>query len=165
MSSIEVFLQSLAGAEWFKVFNYFMQDPVFIVVIAVLALLAIVLVPRKSSKASVLLSLVLTSILVTVLKQLYADLRPCTGLENCDVDFGFPSGHASLAFALAFTTFGTKYFYVFIAVAVLVALSRVASGVHSFPQVVAGMVLGFFVSTIVNQFLSTGVQLVKKWYK
>lgn len=162
---IEDFLHSLASASWFSAFNYFMQDSVFVVVVAVLALLAIVLLPRKSSKATVVVSLVVVSILVTIIKQIYADPRPCDGLLGCEPGYGFPSGHSSLAFTLAFTTFGTKYFYAFVVIAVLVALSRVASGVHSFPQVAAGMVLGFLVSTSVNYVLLTGFELVNKWKK
>lgn len=162
---IEDFLHSLASTSWFQAFNYLMQDAVFIPLVAVLALLAIVLLQGKSSKATVVLSLFVVSILVTALKYIYADPRPCDGLPGCEAGYGFPSGHSSLAFTLAFTTFGTKYFYAFTAFAVLVALSRVASGVHSFPQVAAGMVLGFLVATTVNYGLLTVVEQVKKWKK
>ena len=162
---IEDFLHSLASTGWFQFFNYFMQDALFIPLVAVLALLAIVLLKDKGAKATVVVSLILVSILVTILKQIYADPRPCDGLLDCEAGYGFPSGHSSLAFTLAFATFGTKYFYAFTAFAVLVALSRVASGVHSFPQVVAGMVLGFLVSTSVSRGLLVGVEMVKKWKK
>ena len=160
---IEDFLHSLASTSWFQFFNYFMQDALFIPLVAVLALLAILLLKGKSSKAIVVLSLVVVSVLVTVLKQIYSDPRPCDGLLGCEGGFGFPSGHSSLAFTLAFTTFGTRYFYAFTLFAVAVALSRVASGVHSFPQVAAGMVLGFLVSTSVNYGLLAVVEMVKKW--
>lgn len=162
---IEDFLHSLASTSAFQAFNYLMQDAAYIPLVAVLSLIAIVLLQTKSSKATVVVSLFVVSILVAVLKQIYADPRPCDGLLACEPGYGFPSGHSSLAFTLAFTTFGTKYFYAFIAFAVLVALSRVASAVHSFPQVVAGMVLGFLVSTTVNYGLLTAVEQVSKWKK
>ncbi|MFH1246833.1 MAG: phosphatase PAP2 family protein [Candidatus Micrarchaeota archaeon] len=142
-----------------------MQDSVFAFVVVLLALLAVVLVKGKTSKASVVLSLAITALLVLLLKLLYAEPRPCAGLPWCDSDFGFPSMHSALSFSVAFSTFGTVYFYGFLLLAVLVALSRVASGLHSFPQVVAGMVLGVLVPMVVSLVLSKGVVFVNKWRK
>ncbi len=150
MSSIEDFLHSIAYRNLFSYFNHFMAEPLFYVVVVVFALLAVLVVKKKGTKAAVIASLLLTGVLVLLLKSLYAEPRPCVGLSYCEPDFGFPSGHAALSFAVAFNTFGTNYFYYFIAFAVLVALSRVISGLHTFPQIVAGMILGFIVSTTVN---------------
>ncbi len=156
---IEDFLRSFAGASWFKAFNFFMQDAYFLPLVAVLAVAVLVLIPRKATRVSLLVSLFVAAVLVYFLKVFYADPRPCAGLDWCESGYGFPSGHATLAFTLATHTFGTKYFYAFLLLATLVALSRVAAGVHSFEQVVAGAILGFVVSTSVNILLDKVVQL------
>ena len=149
MSSIEDFLHSFASNDAFKAFNYFMQEPAFIILIAFFALGIIWLKRDKYSRLSVVISLLVTLILVTVLKQLYGDPRPCVGLPGCEPDFGFPSGHAALSFSLAMNLFGVSSFYFAILLAVLIALSRVISGAHTFAQIAGGMILGVLVSTTI----------------
>jgi len=59
----------------------------------------------------------------------------------------FPSAHATIAFsiaAMASAVFGI--FWYMIAAAALVALGRVASGVHFFSDIIAGALIGFFVT-------------------
>lgn len=59
---------------------------------------------------------------------------------------GFPSGHATTAFALAWALyflFGPRVLIVFVGAALL-ALSRIVDGVHYFTDVVAGIALGSF---------------------
>jgi len=60
----------------------------------------------------------------------------------------FPSEHATLAFAIAavFVMSGSV-FYVVLFCAFLVALSRVATGVHYFSDVLVGALIGFLLST------------------
>ncbi|MFH0713411.1 MAG: phosphatase PAP2 family protein [Candidatus Micrarchaeota archaeon] len=152
MSYIEDSLHSFAGNDLFKVFNFFMQDAVFAVVVL---LLAVFLVWRmRKSPVVVVGSLVVVFIAVQLAKLLYQDPRPCVGLDGCETGFGFPSLHSAMSFALAGTVFGTKAFYTLIAFAVLVALSRVISLQHSFPQIVAGAVLGFLAPLLLQKLLS-----------
>ena len=148
--SIEVFLRSFAATGWFKAFNFFMHDAYFAPLLVVLTLAVLFLIPKKATRVSLLISLLLAAVLVYLLKLFYADPRPCAGLLDCEGGFGFPSGHAAFSFTIATHTFGTKYFYAFLVLAVLIALSRVAAGAHSFLQIVGGAVLGFVVSTSVN---------------
>ncbi len=147
---IEDFLRSFAATEWFKAFNFFMHDTYFAPLLVVLTLAVLLLIPKKATRVSLLVSLVVAAVLVYLLKLFYADPRPCAGLTDCEGGFGFPSGHSTFAFTIATHTFGTKYFYVFLLVAVIIALSRVVAGAHSFLQIVGGAVLGFVVSTSVN---------------
>lgn len=149
MSSIEDFLHSFAGNDAFKAFNYFMQEPAFIVLIALFALVILWLKRDKYSRLTIIISLLVTLVLVTVLKQLYADPRPCVGLPGCEGDFGFPSGHSALSFSLAMNLFGASSFYLAIFLATLIALSRVVSGAHTFAQIAGGMILGVIVSTTI----------------
>ena len=87
---------------------------------------------------------------------------PCPGTScnpYCPTDdpHGFPSGHAALSFAmftagwLAFTRSRKErktWSWIFI-VPVLIGVSRLALGVHTFEQVVAGAVVGLTVAWLV----------------
>ncbi len=73
---------------------------------------------------------------------------------------GFPSGHATTAFALAcalYFLFGKRAGIVFIA-AFLISLSRIVDGVHYFSDVIAGSMLGTFGAIWVRDFC-----LKKRW--
>lgn len=54
----------------------------------------------------------------------------------------FPSGHATVYFAIAFAFWGTDYFWPFFTVAVVGSLGRVFVGVHYPLDVLAGAVVG-----------------------
>ncbi len=162
MSVMEEFLKSFSQNALFTTFNALMQEPFFIIFMVLMAFIAILLVKKSVSRVSLLISLAVVAILVNSLKFFYGDPRPCDGLVSCEEGFGFPSGHAALAFAIATPTFGTKYFYFFIALAALIALSRVVAGVHSIPQIVGGAVLGFLISIILNILISGAFEKVGK---
>lgn len=72
---------------------------------------------------------------------------PLLGLDPAQMGSAFPSGHATAAFALA-TALGYRWPRgrpLWFTLAGLVALSRVALGVHRPWDVVAGAAVGFFV--------------------
>lgn len=68
---------------------------------------------------------------------------------------GWPSGHTALAFAIAaaigYSLSSAKAMVLAILLALLVAQSRVESGAHTVPQVMAGAALGFLLTTAVFQ--------------
>ena len=73
-------------------------------------------------------------------------------LISCPGSFSFPSGHATLAFAVAFV-FAAKYpkfRYPLFALAALVAFSRIYIGMHFPSDVLAGAVLGSAVGLAVT---------------
>lgn len=73
--------------------------------------------------------------------------RPCTetpGKIPCPLDFSLPSIHALIAFTLAIVAVGNRSFPFYLLFALFVAFSRVYLGVHTIPQVMAGLALAFF---------------------
>lgn len=69
------------------------------------------------------------------------------------MDGAFPSVHAAVAFALAFSVYkhNRKMGYFFMSAAALVSLGRILSNVHSVLDVVGGGILGVSVALIVNK--------------
>ena len=93
-----------------------------------------------------------------ILKFILARPRPYEVLSGArhitDVTgYSLPSGHATAAFA-AFTVIGIKYgyLYIFLGLAVVVAISRIYMGVHYPSDVLAGALLGIFCSLIVLKY-------------
>ncbi len=98
-----------------------------------------------------ILSLSLSDWMGNSLKYYFERIRPCNELEGvrllvgCGGSFSMPSNHAANAFAFAipfFIFFKNKIRYAFLAVALLVALSRVYVGVHYPSDILAGALLG-----------------------
>ncbi|MBL7160781.1 MAG: phosphatase PAP2 family protein [Candidatus Aenigmarchaeota archaeon] len=99
-----------------------------------------------------ILSLILTLVTVQAVKDVAQVPRPC-GIENpyCEDDFSFPSGHSAAAF-VAFSSillFLPRKWLPLLVIPVLVAYSRVALGVHTVTDVVAGSILGIMFPVIV----------------
>jgi undecaprenyl-diphosphatase len=111
---------------------------------------------RDKKKTLVVLLLAILSLLLAdwignSLKYYFERIRPCNEIEGvrvlvgCGGSFSMPSNHAANAFAFAipfFIFFKNKIRYAFLAVALLVALSRIYVGVHYPSDVLAGAFLG-----------------------
>lgn len=71
----------------------------------------------------------------------------------------FPSGHASIFFALAFAVllFDKKWGSVFLLGAFLMGIGRVAAGVHWPVDILAGALVGIFSALLVNRLLARSV--------
>jgi diacylglycerol kinase (ATP) len=104
---------------------------------------------RSSSATVTLLALALTSIVVLAIKA--ATHEKGTSF----VRGGWPSGHTALAFATAsaigYSVSSAKAMVLALFIAALVAQSRVETGAHTIPQIVAGAVLGFLLTTAAFQ--------------
>ncbi len=124
----------------FLLFSRFLESDFSVAMLAVLFLALIVLRRR----VSLLMALLLLLLLLPSLKLAYADARPCVfapGLVACPNEFGLPSGHAASFGLFAIAAVGSWWFFPFALLALAVAYSRIFIGVHSIPQVGAGIAL------------------------
>jgi undecaprenyl-diphosphatase len=106
---------------------------------------------------------VASAYLVTlILKILVHAPRPFVALPNIhplviETPYdSFPSGHATVFFALAvaMVMYDKKWGIVFFIIAILVSLSRVIAGVHFPIDILAGAIIGSFVGYFVHTFLA-----------
>lgn len=97
----------------------------------------------KSSNSHIgIIALVVVAVLVVILKAFFAKGTPLQG--------GMPSGHSALATSAAtlilLSTHNVGIIFLTIFITALVAQSRIKTGVHTFIEVSAGVVLGFSVT-------------------
>jgi len=91
---------------------------------------------------------VLTYSISLLMKDFLAIPRPCLGLPMCPLDFSMPSSHSAVAFA-ALGVLGYLSTHLVLILAVILALSRVVEGVHTWPDVILGAVIGLIVANLV----------------
>ena len=97
-----------------------------------------------------MVSLLVSRSLVEVPKLLFDRPRPFAAMEvnqliENEVGRSFPSGHTVVLFAIAFSFYGTRWFWPLIALATLGSLARVFVGVHYVSDVLASVVIAVFV--------------------
>lgn len=86
-----------------------------------------------------------------ILKPLIGRPRPTEILT----DFSFPSGHATIAWAMAIvlSRYEPRWRWMFYVLAVLISLSRMYLGVHYPLDVLGGAVLGWGISRVARRFV------------
>lgn len=97
-----------------------------------------------------LVSILTIKLLAEGLKHLIDRPRPFTVMEATlliekESGLSFPSGHTMVLFALAFSFYGTRWFWLFIILATLGSLARVFVGVHYITDVFGGIVIAALV--------------------
>ena len=129
----------------------------YLIYLSALAVLAYFLVVRRKTEfaAVVVVSLGLTYVLSRAAGLLYSHVQPCAA-TGCTIiahaiDNAFPSDHAGLAAALAAAVFyyNRTLGLLLGVIALLVAWGRVAAGLHTFTDVIVGLLIGIISASLV----------------
>jgi membrane-associated phospholipid phosphatase len=99
------------------------------------------------------------------LKLLFKIPRPCAGLSFCEMGYSFPSGHAAVIFAAMTVAIvyskSRKMDFSFLALALLVSLSRVFLGLHRIQDIAVGGLIGLGVGFLVYKNYRKILQKIK----
>lgn len=119
----------------------------------------VVLMEKKKEFLALFISASFAYVTATLLKILFGTPRPFEALSQVSSLFlekghAFPSGHAAVFSAIAFTIFFThkRAGYVFLFSALLIGLARIVAGVHFPIDILGGFVLGAGVSCLVRKY-------------
>ncbi len=109
-------------------------------------------------RSKIIIPSVLISYGVTFLLKIFFKVpRPCFGEIGCPSTYSFPSGHASVVFAWLTSLFyfkKKKSYLILLPIPLLVIISRVGLGVHTWLDVIVGSAIGTIVGIIyTNSFL------------
>lgn len=124
----------------------------------IMALLLIINRPYREIGILVLLTLIASTILGEgIIKNIVKRNRPFYRRPNLNLlitkpkSYSFPSGHTLSSFAAAHTlsVYFLQYKFIFIAIALLIALSRVYLYVHYPTDIISGTILGILCSKLV----------------
>lgn len=170
------FLNSLTGQSVFTDrLIYFLSND-FGYILIIVSFLYLIFINKESFRQKtkeiiiLLSSVVLAWLIVLALKYLFINPRPFLVYPDINTLFlygsndSFPSGHATFygALAIAIFAYHRKAGVYFVLGAILIGLSRVASGVHFPLDIVFGFILGASVSVLTYVFIRF---LAKKYKK
>ena len=146
--------------------NYFL-DKLMIIITSLgnggcfwIALMVVLLFTEKYRNVGILaiIALILSTIMgEVIIKNIVQRPRPFLAVTTINMliakplTYSFPSGHATVAFAVAGVLFEKfkKYGFIFIMLALLISFSRIYLFVHYPSDVIAGIALGLVCSKIV----------------
>ena len=124
-------------------------------------MMAVVLLLDKSYRligGIVILTLIISTIVGEgIIKHIIRRVRPCNQRNNVNllislpISYSFPSGHTLSSFAVAevLSMYFTQYKFIFMAIAFLIALSRLYLYVHYPTDVIAGIIFGILCSKLI----------------
>ena len=114
---------------------------------------------------TIILTLIISTIVGEgIIKHLVRRARPCNKQDRVNllipkpISYSFPSGHTLSSFAVAemLSMYFTEYKFIFIAIAFLIAISRLYLYVHYPTDVVAGIIIGIICSKLIFTILTQG---------
>lgn len=118
------------------------NELIFFVVVGAMVLIA---EKRPEKRKKIFFGLIILSLMVVCLKNIFATDRPCIGLDSCPsipfLEHSFPSGHAAVAFLVMLAFLDKPSFPVFWVFALFIALSRVLVGAHTFEDIAGSLAL------------------------
>lgn len=120
-------------------------------------LLYLVIIKKDRKRAVIICTTYLVLILlIPSLKFLFSEVRPCTApwKIQCPIDESFPSGHAAALAVLVIAYLTTSFFPYALFAYVIVSLSRIYLGIHTFKDILAGTVLAFAIFLIIEKIYS-----------
>ncbi|WP_234124131.1 phosphatase PAP2 family protein [Clostridium hydrogenum] len=127
-----------------------------------MALILILNKPYRSIGNIVIITLIISTIVGEgIVKHIVKRMRPCNIHNELNllitkpISYSFPSGHTLSSFAVAevLSRYFGQYKILFIAIALLIAISRLYLYVHYPTDVIAGIVIGILCSKLVFIFL------------
>jgi membrane-associated phospholipid phosphatase len=112
-------------------------------------------------------SITVLFVLILGIKAAWYVQRPCISCPGeacnpfCDADSSFPSGHAGTAFVVfssLFVAYSRRWLLPLFIIPALISYSRIALGVHTWADVVAGAFLGLIIPVLASV-------MTRKWHK
>lgn len=150
-------INGLAGKwQWLDVIGKFFGGDYFLFLFALLVALAL-FDPKVRRNvyiavgSTIIARLVITEIIkrVTDRPRPYEVLSVHQLLADSERGMSFPSGHATVYFALAFAFWGTRYFWPFFILAAVGSAARIFVGVHYPSDILVGAIVGAAASIVV----------------
>ncbi|ERI90631.1 PAP2 family protein [Clostridiales bacterium oral taxon 876 str. F0540] len=121
--------------------------------------------PFSNVGGIIILTLIISTLIGEgIIKHLVRRVRPCVNhnknelLITKPISYSFPSGHTLSSFAVAkvLSVYFVQYKLLFMAIALLIALSRLYLHVHYPTDVIAGIIIGLICSEIVFIIIEKG---------
>ena len=107
---------------------------------------------RQRKQIKILLSLALTLMLVTGIKNFMEVERPCVEGDWCPTDYSFPSMHAAIAFTLMTAFLNKKSYIGYLFFALFVSFTRLNIGVHTFYDIAGALpiaLLSYYLTVVI----------------
>ncbi|MEK6981898.1 MAG: phosphatase PAP2 family protein [Candidatus Micrarchaeota archaeon] len=119
-----------------------------------LLILAIVFLgeKRNDKRLKIILTIIAGLIIAESIKFAYEVPRPCLKqfILSCPKDYSFPSSHATVVFILALSFINKRAYIFYLLFALFVSFTRVYLAVHTFYDVIGGLVIAAIVYYLVN---------------
>ena len=107
---------------------------------------------RNDKRLKIILTILMGLMIAESIKFVYEIPRPCLKpfILTCPKDYSFPSSHATVVFILALSFINKRAYIFYLLFALFVAFTRVYLAVHTFYDVVGGLVIAAITYYLVN---------------
>lgn len=153
--ALAVFFKSLQNSVLTPILSLF-EPTLFILIFAVIMIAASLKENKKNYALAIIYALIISGLISYGLKFIFMRARPFDFIEYLPftnlIDYSFPSSHCVAIFALLPVLWKEfkRLRYVWLFVAVIVALTRLYFGVHYLSDVILGSVIGYLIGILVR---------------